>query len=247
MGRADHSFVGSQRQAAGNPTGTMREWSSIGASQNSSLAGGPGATGLVITGMEANRANGQVISASVGSSAVFPGIWQGQYYHINDPFVGIYLLHGHQHGQGSNTVRTQNNQCAESVCGASAMQGQAVVFSQIATASSRCAVMDVRQNFEASSDQNQAIGDCVNPMLQSKEFHLYGTQLVAKSEGAGIGQANHMLVGSQRQAAGNPIAAMRESSSTGSFQNAKLAGSPGAIGTIVNSMAVDTTQSQTVD
>ena len=84
-------------------------------------------------------------------------------------------------------------------------------------------------------------------MLQVQNFDLIGSQLVAKSEGAGSGSANQMFVGNQSQAAGNPIGTMLESSSTGAFENATLAGSAGATGAVANGMAVDTLQLQSID
>lgn len=161
--------------------------------------------------------------------------------------TGIAFWHGHQTGQGSHTICIDNDQCAQKICGAWAHQDQTALLNQLGTAEGHCAVLEVGQIFGASGSQTQAIGDCVNPMLQGQEFGLFGSQLLARSEGAGMGQANQMFVGSQHQAAGNPIGVMRESSSIGAFQNARLAGSPGATGAVLNSMIVDTTQVQAIN
>jgi hypothetical protein len=127
------------------------------------------------------------------------------------------------------------------------MQGQTALLNQIGRAEGHCAVVNVGQIFGASAGQTQLICDCVNPMLQGQEFDLFGSQLVAKSEGAGSAQANQMFVGSLREGAGNPIGAMRESSSTGAFQNAMLRGSPGATGAVVTGMTVNTIQTQAIN
>ena len=60
-GRASHAFVGNQNQAAGNPLGMMRESSSIGAFQSSSLSGSPGATGVVTSSMNVSTVQAQAI------------------------------------------------------------------------------------------------------------------------------------------------------------------------------------------
>ena len=175
-----------------------------------------------------------------------PGIVQIEEYAVGAT-TGIELVHGHQTGQGSHTICIDNNQGANKVCGAHANQGQVALVSQIGRAEGHCAVVDVGQIFGAGGGQTQIIGDCVNPMLQGQDFGLLGTQLVSKSEGGGRGQANHMFVGSQRERAGNPIGVMRKSSSTGAFQNARLGGSPGATGAVVNGMTVNTTQAQAIN
>jgi len=160
---------------------------------------------------------------------------------------GIALWHGHQTGQSSHTICTDNHQAADKICGTLATQDQAALLSQIGIAEGHCAVVEVGQVFSAGGAQTQAIGDCVNPMLQGEEFGLFGSQLLSKSEGGGSGQSNNIFLGSQGQASGNPIGAMSESSSTGAFQNSMLAGGPGATGLLVNSMSVDKTQVQAID
>ena len=175
-----------------------------------------------------------------------PGIVQIEAYEVGAA-TGIELVHGHQIGQGSHTICINNNQGSNKVCGAWANQGQGGLLNQIGRAEGHCAVVDVGQIFGAGGGQTQIVGDCVNPMLQGQEFGLLGTQLVAKSEGAGNAQANHMFVGNQGERAGNPIGMMRESSSTGAFQNAMLGGSPGATGAVVNGMSVNTTQAQAIN
>ena len=175
-----------------------------------------------------------------------PGIVQVEDYVVGAT-IGIELVHGHQIGQGSHTICIDDNQAANKICGACATQGQTALLNQIGRAEGHCALVDVGQIFGAGGGQTQIIGDCVNPMLQGQEFELFGSQLVAKSEGAGRGQANHMFAGNQGERAGNPIGAMRESSSTGAFQNAMLRGSAGATGAVVNGMTVNTTQAQAIN
>jgi hypothetical protein len=84
-------------------------------------------------------------------------------------------------------------------------------------------------------------------MIQGQDFGLIGTQVVGKSEGAGSGNASHMFVGNQSQAASNPMGAMRESSSIGAFQNSALTGSAGATGVVTSTMNVSTMQAQAID
>jgi hypothetical protein len=193
-----------------------------------------------------------VLCGSAGTLAVAAlppaplGIVQIEGYEIGAT-NGISFLDGHQTGNGSHTLCTDNNQTATKICGTWANQGQAGVLNQIGTAEGHCAVVDVGQIFGAGGSQTQVIGDCVDPMLQGQEFDLIGFQLVTKSKGGGSGQADHMFVGNQRERGGNPIGAMRESSSTGAFQNATLAGRPGAAGAVVNEMTVTTIQSQAIN
>ena len=61
-GQAYHMFGGNQSQAAGNPLGTMLESASTGAFQNSSLAGSPGATGVVTGSMRVDTTQAQAIN-----------------------------------------------------------------------------------------------------------------------------------------------------------------------------------------
>jgi hypothetical protein len=184
-----------------------------------------------------------VLLAAAGASA---DIIQLQDYIIGAS-NGILLDHGHQHGEGSHTICVNNNQCAEKICGAFAHQDQTALLNQIGSAVGHCAVMAVGQTFDALAGQTQAIGDCVEPMLQGQDFGLIGTQLVSKSEGEGMGGANQMFAGSQNQVAGNPIGGMRESSAIGAFENAALAGSAGSTGVVTNGMSVSTLQAQAID
>ena len=180
------------------------------------------------------------------STGAFASIIQLQDYFVGAT-NGIDLLHGHQNGQGSHTICINNDQIAEKICGARAMQNQTALLNQIGSATGDCAVVMVGQIFDAYGAQTQAIGDCVEPMLQGQSFGLIGSQLVAKSDGAGSGRASHMFVGNQNQAAGNPMGMMRESSSIGAFQNSGLTGSAGATGLVTSSMTVSTIQAQSVN
>jgi hypothetical protein len=181
-----------------------------------------------------------------GVFAAIPGKIQMQDYVIGAT-IGIDLLHGHQTGQGSHTIAINNNQAVSNICGAWATQSQAALLNQVGSAQGDCAVASVGQIFDAFGGQTQAVGECINPILQGQEFGLLGDQLVAKSEGAGSGSAYHMLGGNQSQVAGNPIGTMLESAATGAFQNSLLTGGPGATGTVISSMAVDTLQAQSID
>lgn len=180
------------------------------------------------------------------STGAFADIIQLQDY-IVGATNGIVLEHGHQNGQGSHTICINNDQSAQKICGAFANQSQTALLNQIGSACGDCAVITVGQIFDAYGAQTQAIGDCVEPMLQGQSFGLIGSQLVAKSDGGGSGSASHMFVGNQSQAAGNPLGAMRESSSIGAFQNSSLSGTPGATGVVTSSMNVSTMQAQAID
>lgn len=180
------------------------------------------------------------------STGAFADIIQLQDYLIGAS-NGIELLHGHQNGQSSHTLCINNDQMAEKICGAQAVQSQTALLNQIGSAQGDCAVVMVGQIFDAFGGQTQAIGDCIEPMLQGQNFGLIGTQLVGKSEGAGGGSASHMFVGNQNQSASNPMGIMQESSNIGAFQNSSLTGSPGATGLVTSSMNVSTVQAQAID
>ena len=180
------------------------------------------------------------------STGAFAGITQLQEY-IVGATNGIVLEHGHQNGDGSHTICINNDQCAEKICGAWANQTQAALLNQIGSACGDCAVINVGQIFDAYGAQTQAIGDCVEPMLQGQSSGLAASQIVAKSGGQGAGNATHAFVGNQSQAAANPLGAMRESSSVGAFQSSALQGSPGATGVVTSSMSVSTMQAQAID
>jgi len=182
----------------------------------------------------------------LASTGAFAGIIQLQDY-IVGASNGIELLHGHQSGEGSHTICINNDQTADKICGTLASQCQNAVLNQIGSARGDCAVVAVGQIFDAFGGQTQAIGDCVEPMLQGQNFGLIGTQLVGKSEGDGSGTASHMFVGNQSQAASNPMGNMRESSSIGAFQNSCLTGSAGATGLVTSTMNVSTVQAQAID
>jgi hypothetical protein len=180
------------------------------------------------------------------SAGAFGDITQLQDYAIGLT-NGIDLLQGHQTGQASHTICIDNNQCALKVCGAWAHQSQAALLSQVGRACGHCATVGVGQIFDALASQTQVIGDCIEPMLQGQDFELLGTQLVTKSGGEGMGRANQAFVGNQSQAGGNPLGTMRESSSTGAFENSMLAGSAGATGAVTSGMSLITIQAQAID
>ena len=184
-----------------------------------------------------------VLGVTAGASA---DIIQLQDY-IVGASNGIVLDHGHQTGQASHTICIDNNQCASKVCGAWAHQDQTALLNQIANACGHCAVLEVGQTFDALASQTQAIGDCVEPMLQGQDFGLIGGQLVAKSEGEGGGHANQMFVGGQNQAAGNPLGMMIEGSHVGAFENTMLGGSAGSTGLVTSGMSLLTVQAQQID
>ena len=185
-----------------------------------------------------------VVVLLVGSSAF--GL--GAIDQIQDVAIGLNnavdLMHGHQNGSSQQNLCVDTEQYADKICGTMASQRLLGNLVQVGCASGDCAVIGVVQTLQGIGSQAQFVGECVDPKMEAQSLSLAAAQGLAKSGGAGQGNAQHVIVLQENQDAANSGGTMQERTAIVGLQDSNLSGSAAANGAVSSTMNVTTVQSQ---
>ncbi len=131
--------------------------------------------------------------------------------------------------------------------GTKASQLQRAKFTQKGTAEGEAGSISINHFLDADGTQDQYIGSGVGTKRQEQSLGLAADQILIKTGGTASGEAFFDIKKlTQEQYGKNAAGFAKEISTIGGQQYATFSGQAGSDGSIVNSMAVQTTQSQKV-
>ena len=169
---------------------------------------------------------------------------------LQDFMVGttnsINLVHGDQSANAIQNVFVGENQNATENTAAWAHQGYTGILHQIGSANGNSALVLVDQLFEVGGAQGQLVIGHTGPMLQTQNMSLFAGTALFRADGGGGGTANTMYVGNMSQSQDNVGGMMSEATNIAVQQHGDIQGQPGSAGSVVSTMAISTSQTQTI-
>ena len=151
-------------------------------------------------------------------------------------------------GISSNFVSIQRSRpgsCGES-CDVEATQTQDADLVQDASAHGNCGIINVNTFMDAGGYQDQFIGFSTDPKSQVQTLALAAQQVLARSDGAGGGEATNDAVLDQSQDGSNAAGSAYESSTIDALQTSKTNGAANSTTALATTLIANTTQTQTV-
>jgi hypothetical protein len=184
-----------------------------------------------------------IVVALVVASSSFATLVQDQISQIG---LGnaIDLLHGDQAASSLQNLVVSNSQGTTGTCSSSVEQNLLSSLGQSANAVGSCALVGVIQDLDIAGVQSQEVGDGCDPKAQVQSLGLGASQTLAKSDGAGSGDALHTIVLNAGQTANNAAGSLTESQTILGMQTSTINGAAGATGVVSSVMNVTTAQTQ---
>ena len=190
-----------------------------------------------------------VIVAVVIGSAALGGIEQRQTMDVGLNSTIDLPLGPNAGARASQNLLLVDIQGAGNAYGTVALQGQGILIGQSARAGGVCGGLSAIQNVDGGGvligKQRQAISNCCAPSAEGQALGFAATQLLGKTNCApGDVRGSQTVGAAQIQFADNPTMTMGE----GAFIIGSQRGSiTGGIGTVAQTMIVDTAQTQSVN
>lgn len=135
--------------------------------------------------------------------------------------------------------------CQES-CDVEAAQTQDADLVQDASANGKCGIINVNTFMDAGGYQDQFIGFSTDPKSQVQTLGLAAQQVLARSAGAGGGEATNDAELSQAQAGSNAAGSAYESSTIDALQTSETGGAANSTTALATTLMAHTTQTQNV-
>jgi len=135
--------------------------------------------------------------------------------------------------------------CQES-CDVEAAQTQDADLVQDASANGKCGIINVNTFMDAGGYQDQFIGFSTDPKSQVQTLGLAAQQVLARSAGAGGGEATNDAKLSQDQAGSNAAGSAYESSTINALQTSETGGAANSTTALATTLIANTTQTQNV-
>ena len=153
---------------------------------------------------------------------------------------------GSSFGPGFLSIqRSRPGSCHES-CDVEAAQTQDADLVQDASAHGNCGIINVNTFMDAGGYQDQFIGFSTDPKSQVQTLGLAAQQVLARSDGAGGGEATNDAELSQAQAGSNAAGSAYESSTIDALQTSETNGAANSTTALATTLMANTTQTQNV-
>jgi len=170
----------------------------------------------------------------------------------------VALTHGDTGGsvaQSLNIANIQSSPCFATPCinfgcfnqcGVEATQSQTAGLDQDASASGKCALINVQTYLDAFGSQNQFIGNSTTIKQQNQTLGLAAQQVLTRADGAGGGSGTNDAFLSQTQAGSNAGGNVFESSVIDASQVSSTGGAANSTTALAATIQAMTTQVQQV-